>query len=137
MKTYKGDIKKLGMNQIFVFGSNTQGRHGKGAALFARQHCGAVYGQARGLQGRSYAICTKDLTKRVHPSISAEDIIDQINLLYEFARKNPDIQFIIPYKDTTNLNAYTSLEMAKMFNQPNLPDNVVFEESFAKLMGVI
>ena len=47
---------------IFVFGSNTEGRHGAGAALYARQHHGAIYGQARGLQGNSYAIVTKDLS---------------------------------------------------------------------------
>ncbi len=29
LKTYKGKITKLEPNQIFVFGSNPQGRHGK------------------------------------------------------------------------------------------------------------
>jgi hypothetical protein len=37
---------------IFVFGSNLAGRHGKGAALWAREHRGAIYGQGRGRQGR-------------------------------------------------------------------------------------
>lgn len=45
---------------IFVFGSNLAGRHGKGAALWARQHRGAIYGQGIGLQGNSYAIPSKD-----------------------------------------------------------------------------
>jgi hypothetical protein len=35
-KTYSGMITELEPNQVFVFGSNTQGRHGKGAALMAR-----------------------------------------------------------------------------------------------------
>lgn len=39
------------MNEIFVFGSNMAGRHGKGAALYARLNHGAVYGQGIGLQG--------------------------------------------------------------------------------------
>ena len=43
------------MTEIFVFGSNLAGRHGKGAALHARKHYGAVYGQATGRQGDSYA----------------------------------------------------------------------------------
>ena len=30
MKTYKGEATKLKPNQIFVFGSNTEGRHGRG-----------------------------------------------------------------------------------------------------------
>ena len=45
---------------IFVFGSNLAGRHGKGAALHARQHHGAIYGQGAGLQGDSYGNPTKD-----------------------------------------------------------------------------
>lgn len=35
-KTYSGMIQSLTPNQVFVFGSNTQGRHGKGAALTAK-----------------------------------------------------------------------------------------------------
>ena len=43
------------MKPVFVFGSNLAGRHGKGAALHARKHHGAIYGQGAGLQGSSYA----------------------------------------------------------------------------------
>ncbi|MBS6796035.1 MAG: hypothetical protein KH215_00090 [Coprobacillus sp.] len=43
-KTYKDFITQLKDNQIFVFGSNTQGKHGKGAALLARNKFGAIYG---------------------------------------------------------------------------------------------
>jgi len=55
---------------VFVFGSNLAGRHGKGAALYARQRRGAIYGQGEGLlglQGRSYAIPTKDAMIRTLP----------------------------------------------------------------------
>lgn len=47
-------------NFIFVFGSNLAGKHGKGAALFAKQHHGAIDGQGCGFMGRSYGIPTKD-----------------------------------------------------------------------------
>lgn len=40
--TYEGKIEFLEPNQIFVFGSNTQGRHGAGAALIAKQKFGAM-----------------------------------------------------------------------------------------------
>lgn len=46
----------------FVFGSNLAGRHGKGAALWARHNRGAIYGQGVGPQGNSYAIPTRDDT---------------------------------------------------------------------------
>lgn len=52
---------------VFVFGSNLAGRHGKGAALWARQHRGARYGQGIGYQGNSYAIPTKDAALRTLP----------------------------------------------------------------------
>ncbi len=36
---------------VFVFGSNLAGRHGKGAAHWARRHRGAIYGQGIGAAG--------------------------------------------------------------------------------------
>ncbi len=136
MRTYKGEIYFLRKNQIFVFGSNTQGRHGKGAALTALKVFGAINGQAEGLQGRSYAIITKDLTKKIHPSRTKEQIIEQIKKLYDFAIKNPTLEFLIAYRaDNQNLNAYSSQDMADMFGSLIIPDNIVFEENFSKLFN--
>lgn len=135
--TYLGPISPLTIpkNGILVFGSNTQGRHGAGVALIAKNHFGAIYGQPRGLQGRSYAIVTKDLTKKVHPSVDKESIILEINQLYLFAEINDCCNFYIPYMDgTNNLNYYSSREMAEMFKRDNIPANIVFEESFATLI---
>lgn len=53
--------------EIFVFGSNLAGRHGKGAALYAREHYGAVYGVGVGPTGSAYAIPTKDGKLRTLP----------------------------------------------------------------------
>lgn len=134
-KTYEGDIKELGPNAIFVFGSNTQGRHGKGAALIAKNKFGAIYGQAEGLQGRSYAIITKDLTKQNHPSRSKEQIEEQIKKLYCFALENKEKEFYVAYKgDGLNLNAYSSNEMACMFKCMQIPANIVFEKTFRELL---
>lgn len=134
-KTYKDYITQLKDNQIFVFGSNTQGRHGKGAALLARNKFGAIYGQAEGPQGQSYAIITKDLTKSVHPSRTKEQIIQQIHGLYEYARNNPDKEFLVAYSGTgTNLNAYSNKEMAGMFSSEVIPNNIIFEDKFNSLL---
>lgn len=46
--------------QVFVFGSNLAGRHGKGSALEALRNHGAIYGHGWGRYGNSYAIPTKD-----------------------------------------------------------------------------
>jgi len=134
MKTYKGNILKLKPNQIFVFGSNTQGRHGKGAALKAKERFGAIYGQAYGLQGQSYAIVTKDLTTYKHPSISSEHIINQIKKLYLFAEENRNLEFLVAYSGTKiNLNGYSNQEMFDMFFTLEPPKNIVFEYEFSKL----
>jgi hypothetical protein len=126
---------KLESNQIFVFGSNTQGRHGKGAALLAHKYFGAIYGQAEGFQGHCYAICTKDLTKDVHPSISKHSIIAQIKILYIEAIVYHTYEFLVAYSLSTNLNGYTPQEMADMFAQAGpIPDNIVFNKDFAKLI---
>jgi hypothetical protein len=62
------------MRMIFVFGSNLAGRHGKGAAKWALQHRGAIYGQGEGLQGQSYAIPTKDKLIKTLPADHPEMI---------------------------------------------------------------
>ena len=134
-KTYSGFIHYLNKDQIFVFGSNTQGRHGKGAALTARLRFGAIYGQPEGIQGKSFAIITKDLTKKVHPSRTPAQIISQIDKLYEYATLHPDKEFIIAYKcGDHNLNAYSSDDIAKMFASRDIPSNIVFDKLFYELV---
>ena len=134
-KTYSGFIHYLNKDQIFVFGSNTQGRHGRGAALTARLKFGAIYGKPEGIQGKSFAIITKDLTKKTHPSRTTAQIISQINKLYEYAALHPEKEFIIPYKCSDyNLNAYSSEEMAKMFASKTIPENIIFDKLFYELV---
>lgn len=55
------------MTDIFVFGSNLAGRHGKGSALEAARNHGAVHGVGVGPRGASYAIPTKDARLRTLP----------------------------------------------------------------------
>jgi hypothetical protein len=134
-KTYTGLLTHLGENCIFVFGSNTQGRHGKGSALTANIYFGAIYGKARGRQGQSYAIVTKDLTKKIHPSIPRQVVVDQICILYDYALNHQELEFYIAYNGTNkNLNGYSNQEMAEMFSTFEIPNNIVFELEFSKLL---
>ena len=134
-KTYSGFVTYLHENQIFVFGSNTQGRHGKGAALTAKVKFGAIYGNPEGIQGKSFAIITKDLTKSTHPSRTTAQIISQIEKLYKYASMHPEKEFIVAYKcDDRNLNGYSSRDMAKMFASRNIPSNIVFDKLFYELV---
>jgi len=133
-KTYQGKLISMPDNGIFVFGSNTEGRHGKGAALIAKMQFGAIQFQARGLQGRAYGIVTKDLTKKVHPSVSKAQIEAEIRLLYQYAALDPEHDYYIAYGTAKNLNCYTPQEMADMFSIWEPPMNIVFNVDFHKLI---
>lgn len=78
--------------EIFVFGSNEAGRHGKGSALYARKHFGAIYGQGEGLQGLSYGIPTKDKNLRV---LSLDVIANNVCTFLDFALSHPEMDFRI------------------------------------------
>ena len=80
------------MTRIFTFGSNREGRHGAGAALDALHHHGAVYGQAEGLQGSSYAIVTKEL-RRGKPPVTLEEIRAGVERFMALARRHPELGF--------------------------------------------
>lgn len=119
------NITSLKPNEVFVFGSNTEGRHGKGAALVAKQKFGAVYGKTTGLQGQSYAIVTKDLSKG-EKSISLNQIGKQLQDLMLFAKDNPDKKFYVT-KLGSSLAGYTVSDITSLFDKlKNItPSNVV------------
>lgn len=113
---------------IFVFGSNTQGRHGKGAALTAVKQHGAVYGRAEGFQGSSYAIPTKDLTKpKGQQSLPLSQIRKSVEKLLDTARKNPSINFNVTAIGT-GLAGYKPSDIAPMF--ADSPPNVTLPPQF-------
>jgi hypothetical protein len=112
--------------KIFVFGSNLAGRHGAGAAKYARQHHGAVYGQGVGLQGNSYAIPTKDEWIRTLPL----DIIkEHVQIFLRYARENPTMLFeLTPIG--CGLAGYEPSDIAPLFI--GAPSNVVLPRRFIK-----
>lgn len=122
---------KLKANQIFVFGSNTEGKHGEGAAKDA-MNFGAVIGQARGIQvfqgvpGQAYAIVTKDLAKGTR-SIPLEAIANEVKDLLAYASAHPNKEFIVT-PIGVGLAGYTPQEIAPMFQ--GAPDNVILPQVF-------
>lgn len=85
-------ITELLDNQIFVFGSNRAGRHGKGAALLAREKFNAEYGVGIGPTGRCYAIPTKDEYLRVLPLNIIKLYLKNFN---EYAKSKPYLEFLL------------------------------------------
>ena len=146
-RTYSGLVKELLPNQVFVAGTNPEGRHGAGAAKAAMAF-GAKYGQGRGHMGQSYGLVTKNLTPNYteectgitykiagERSVSKVQIIINITELYLYATKNQHLDFLIGYTLSPNLNGYTTEEMAEMFKISTIPDNIVFNDEFYKLMN--
>lgn len=102
---------------VFVFGSNLAGRHGKGAALYARQLHGAIYGRGVGIQGNSYAIPTKGATLKTLPLSQIQKYVEEF-LVY--ARSNPELEFYVT-KIGCGLAGYSELDISPMFQ--NAPSN--------------
>lgn len=110
-------IEKLKKNEIFVFGSNIQGRHGAGAAKTAVERFGAIYGQASGLQGQSYALITTDFSKGPR-GFSLTKMYDEVIKFSIFASEHPELKFYVT-KVGSNLAGYKTFEIADLFIMAN------------------
>ena len=94
-------ISTLQDNEIFVFGSNLQGEHVGGAALFAALKFGAENGKGEGLQGHSYAIpscvrLTKDrIIRFTRPFAKASEMKPYIDRFIEFAKQHGELHFLV------------------------------------------
>jgi hypothetical protein len=101
------------MRTIFVFGSNREGRHGKGAALFAKLYHGALQGYPEGLQGDSYAIITKELRPWV-AKVTLADVKAGVDRFIEFANTHKYLEFIVT-PIGTSLAGFTISQIAPLF----------------------
>lgn len=111
-------------NVIFVFGSNDAGFHGGGAARFAVRHFGASMRQGKGLQGRSYALPTKN-NKLI--TLSEADIAGEISEFLELARKRTDLTFLVTAVGC-GLAGLDVTEIAPQFK--DAPENVFVSPKF-------
>ena len=118
------NIVTLEPNQIFVFGSNTQGRHGKGAAKTALNKFGAKWGCGDGLQGRSYGISTKDHRLK---TLSLDRIQSKVRRFIRFATEHPELHFLVTAIGC-GLAGYKPEDIAPMFK--DAPENVSLPQSF-------
>ncbi len=102
---------------IFVFGSNLAGRHGRGAAWYARKHHGAIPGVGEGIQGTSYAIPTKSATLQPLP---LEEIEQYVQKFLKYAREHPQLLFQVT-RVGCGLAGYQDAQIAPFFR--DAPDN--------------
>jgi hypothetical protein len=137
------NITSLKPNEVFVFGSNDRGNHGKGAAKTALDKFGAIYNQASGRQGQSFAVRTKmyqdgnlleynklrDENKKKMDSMTVQDL----NNLRLEALTNPDIKYYVT-QIGTKLAGRTVNQMKSFFERMNnkfgIPDNLILPKEF-------
>lgn len=121
------DPNSMTENDIFVFGSNTEGLHRGGAARAAVNDYGAIMGQATGLQGNSYAIITLDYTGNIE--ITLETIEKEIKDFFAFAIENQDKTFWVT-KIGCGISGYEIKDIASLFKNKIIPPNVILPEEF-------
>lgn len=114
---------------VFVFGSNLAGRHGKGAALWARQHRGAIYGRGVGPQGNAYAIPTKDDRLRVLP---LDAIRGHVADFLGHAARRPNVLFQVTPIGCV-LAGFRPDQIAPMF--AGAPANAFLPDSFRAVLA--
>lgn len=121
-------IKELKPNQIFVFGSNEAGRHGRGAAFTAKKW-GAKNGVGVGLMGQTYGIPTKDRNIKTLPLGKIRKYVEEF---LEFAKGRPDLEFL-----TTNIGCglagFQPKQIAPMFKTRT--SNVILSQEFIENIG--
>lgn len=114
------------MNHIFVFGSNLAGRHGKGAALFAKKYFGAEYGIGEGRTGMAYAIPTKGHNLE---TLDFKDIEESIITFFQYARQHHLVEFhLTPIG--TGLAGCPKSDIWKVLVKNNMPQNVLLTSTW-------
>ena len=124
MKYTPDFITQLGDNQIFVFGSNLAGKHNGGGAKIALEKFGAIYGEAVGIQGQSYAIPTLDANFQ---KIDLTEIRFYIDIFFQFAYNHPQYEFLVT-KIGCGIAGYDISEIAPLLLNPF--KNIVLPKEF-------
>jgi hypothetical protein len=124
------NITELKDNEVFVFGSNEAGIHGAGAAKLAREKFGAEGGNGFGLQGKSYAIPTKDYNII---TLDLIEIKDYVNSFLLFAKERMDLIFLVT-EIGCGLAGYHPRDIAPLFK--NASENVFLPKRFVDILAL-
>ena len=119
------NITELGEDEVFVFGSNLEGRHLGGAARVAREKFGAVMGQGVGLQGPRYAIPTMQG--------GVETIKPYVDQFIELAREWDQTTFYVT-RIGCGIAGFKDEEIAPLFEDALSLYNVRLPESFVRIL---
>lgn len=126
------NITRLKLKEIFVFGSNLSGKHGKGAARTALEW-GARWGKGVGLYGSTYGIPTKGHSVRhTLPIIEIKPFVDDFIVA---AKDNPDYTFLVT-EIGCGLAGYDANDIAPLFKDAMNVNNIHLPERFWNVLNV-
>lgn len=114
-------ITSLKENEIFVFGCRRFGRHWEGAAAFALETFGAVFGQGEAPQGRSYAITTA--------GVGLTDVKAAVDRFTKYAMGHPEQHFLVT-RIGCGLGGWRVPQIAPMFRDASSLNNVWLPKEF-------
>lgn len=114
--------------RIFVFGSNTSGAHGAGAAYYAHKMCGARQGDSEGLTGDAYAIPTCEIVGKTVKPLPIPRIQLHVNTFREFAHQHGEMDFLVTAVGC-GIAGYQPGQIADLFR--GMPDNVYLQARLA------
>lgn len=104
-------------NWIWVFGSNTGGKHARGNARIARVNFRAEFGVGEGATGNAWAIHCYDNHQK---SLPLDAIEGQVHAFLQHAAQNPLINFFVT-RVGCETGAYTDDQIGPLFERA--PDN--------------
>lgn len=116
--------------EIFVFGSNEAGRHGRGTALTAKMYYGAINGQGYGIQGNSFGIPTKDANLKTLPLNKIKGYVDKF---IKYAHLHQNLTFRVT-RIGCGLAGYKDEDIAPMFY--NAPENCIMPLQWKELLYI-
>ena len=123
-RAYTSDrISELKENEIFVFGSNLAGAHGGGAARFAYERFGAVWGEGVGLHGQTYAIPTMQG--------GVDTIKPYVDAFIRFAKEHPERMFLVT-RIGCGIAGFRDVEIAPLFADSIDVENIILPMEFVE-----
>ena len=128
MKYTPENITHLEPNQIFVYGANSAGIHGAGAAKLALKWGAKMY--EYGLNGQTYGIPTKD--RQIY-TLPLDEIRVHVDDFLALAFSHQEYEFLVTAVGT-GLAGYHARDIAPLFKiiKTGVFENVILPEEFYK-----
>ena len=121
------NITSLQPIDVFVFGSNLQGRHVGGAARFAAQRLGAQMGVGVGPTGQCYAIPTMQG--------GADTIQPYVDDFIDYAQQHPELRFYVT-EIGCGIAGFTPQQIAPLFAAAVDISNIYLPQRFCHVLSV-